>query len=429
MIAKRLEIDMEKVTMDASFQKDLGADDLDIYQLVYGLEEEFGSDVPDEVANEFKTVRDIYVFLGGQSINDGRQNGKENEEKYSSSAIPSLPLIKEYSAPDIPSFSDILGGMTYLAVKGLKKTVIGPAIQALKEDDDKHDKQYHKRSIPQMAAPGQNFGPPDNLLNKLETLTGLQKVKSEVNTLVNIIKVRKMREEQGLKQPPMSLHLVFSGNPGSGKTTVARILGEIYKKLGILKKGHFTETDRAGLVGQYIGHTAEKVHDVVNKALDGILFIDEAYALTPSEGAGQDYGFEAVDTLLKLMEDNRDRLVVIVAGYPDLMKQFLQSNPGLKSRFNTFIHFEDYNPSELYEIFSKMCQEYQYKLSDDASFYVKKHFEKMYEQRSNDFANGRDVRNYFEKVLQRQSNRLASAKKNQMKNDLVTFELEDVQFE
>jgi SpoVK/Ycf46/Vps4 family AAA+-type ATPase len=261
------------------------------------------------------------------------------------------------------------------------------------------------------------------LLAKLQTLVGLQKVKDEVNTLINATKIRKMREEQRLKQSPMSLHLVFSGNPGTGKTTVARILAKIYQELGVLKKGHLVEVDRSGLVAGYVGQTALKVQEVVSKAIGGILFIDEAYSLTVNRGES-DFGIEAVDTLIKIMEDNRDKLIVIVAGYSELMEQFLLSNPGLKSRFNTFIHFDDYNSSELYDIFVRLCKEYNYKLSSEATNYIQKYFEKIYTQRKTNFANGRDVRNYFEKVMKKQSNRLVTDR-NVTRDELLTFELVD----
>ena len=181
---------------------------------------------------------------------------------------------------------------------------------------------------------------------ELDELIGLVSVKNEVKSLANYVKVQKMREEKGLKTPKMSYHLVFTGSPGTGKTTVARIVARIYKDLGILKKGHLVETDRSGLIGQYVGQTAPRVNAVCDSALNGVLFIDEAYAINQGDNKN-DYGDEAVATLLKRMEDDRDRLVVIVAGYTDEMKKFINSNPGLQSRFNRYINFPDYASAEL----------------------------------------------------------------------------------
>ena len=186
---------------------------------------------------------------------------------------------------------------------------------------------------------------------ELDDLIGLNSVKKEVRSLANFVKLQKQREAQGLKTAKVSYHLVFYGSPGTGKTTVARIVGRIYKDLGVLKKGHTVETDRAGLCGEYVGKTGPKTDTVISKALDGVLFIDEAYSLVPEGGAGNDYGQEAISTILKRMEDYRDRLVVIVAGYKDEMQRFIDSNPGLQSRFNRYIDFPDYSGTELVEIF------------------------------------------------------------------------------
>lgn len=261
----------------------------------------------------------------------------------------------------------------------------------------------------------------DEYLDELNRLVGLEKVKKDVNSLINLVQIRKIREERGISQPAMSLHLVFSGNPGTGKTTVARLLSKIYHEIGLLSKGHLVECDRSSLVGGYVGQTAIKTQDVIQKALGGILFIDEAYSLASS--SENDYGQEAINTILKAMEDNRDDLIVIVAGYPALMDNFLNSNPGLESRFNKFIYFDDYDDEQLYEIFMLMADEASLKLDEPAEQYLKEYLKKMYETRSKNFANGRSVRNFFEEVLTAQANRLAP------KEDITDEELNTLTYE
>lgn len=263
----------------------------------------------------------------------------------------------------------------------------------------------------------------DSLMEELNSLIGLKSVKKNLSNLINLVKIRKLREEMGLKTPDMSLHLVFSGNPGTGKTTVARLLARIYHQLGVVSKGQLVEVDRAGLVEGYVGQTAQKTSKVCDEAMGGILFIDEAYTLTNSEG--QDFGQEAVDTILKRMEDNRADFVVIVAGYTDQMQDFIESNPGLKSRFNKFIEFPDYTGEELYKIYDLMCLSQDYLMTKEADEYVKKHLAEIAEASEENFANAREVRNYFERCVERQASRVVTEDVIDA-NSLTTLRIEDV---
>ena len=247
----------------------------------------------------------------------------------------------------------------------------------------------------------------EEAMAELDSLIGLDVVKKDVDSLVNLVKVRTLRKERGLKCPELSLHLVFSGNPGTGKTTVARIVGKIFSALGLLSKGHLIEVDRSGLVAGYVGQTAIKTQEVIQKALGGVLFIDEAYTLAP-ENADKDFGQEAIDTILKAMEDHRDDFVVIVAGYASLMPRFIDSNPGLKSRFNKYLFFEDYNGEQLYEIFLRRVKSNDYRLDEKADQSIREHLEELYEDRDENFGNARDVRNLFERIVANQANRVAA---------------------
>jgi len=264
----------------------------------------------------------------------------------------------------------------------------------------------------------------DELLAELDSLIGLDGVKREVHSLINLIKVRKLREQHDLKVMDMSFHMVFTGNPGTGKTTVARLVARIYKQLGFLSSGQLIETDRSGLVAGYVGQTAGKVTEVVKSALGGILFIDEAYALA-RKGMDNDFGREAIDTLVKLMEDNRDDLVVIVAGYTDEMHDFLTSNPGLISRFNKYIDFPDYTDDELMAILAMNAKKQGYVIADAANAVVRSMLEEMTVSDRLDFGNARGMRNTLEKLVQAQANRLANTAEEITKDMLCEITEQD----
>ena len=285
-------------------------------------------------------------------------------------------------------------------------------------------------AAPQQAANAQPEAeeetPPEDINDlkaELNELIGLEGVKREVNNLINIVTVYKLRKQNGLKTVDMSLHMVFSGNPGTGKTMIARLMSRIYKSLGMLKKGHLVEVDRSGLVAGYVGQTATKTSAAIEKALGGVLFIDEAYAL--NNKSENDFGQEAIDTLLKAMEDHRDDLVVIVAGYDGLMDQFIHSNPGLESRFNRYMHFDDYNADEMLAILDLQLKKGQYQLTEEARAAVKDYIVAA-NTSSIAFGNARGVRNIFERLLVQQANRLAAGGEV-TKDDLMTITAEDVE--
>jgi stage V sporulation protein K len=260
-------------------------------------------------------------------------------------------------------------------------------------------------------------------IDKLQLLIGLDTVKSIVQELVNIAKIGQIQAQVGIKAPTITRHLVFTGSPGTGKTTVARIIGEIYKDLGVLSKGHFIEVDRAGLVGEYLGQTAPKTANVIQSAMGGVLFIDEAYSLVPKDKSDM-YGQEAISTLLKMMEDHRDDLVVIVAGYQEEMQRFIQSNPGLKSRFSKSIHFEDYSVKELTRIFQEGCKQYGYIVGPETVGALYRLIS-QFETKIGELGNGRFVRNIFDRCVANQCNRLVTLNKPSEK-ELKTFQPSDI---
>jgi len=250
----------------------------------------------------------------------------------------------------------------------------------------------------------------EKVLKELNDLVGLAEVKNDVSELINLLEIQKKRSKQGLKNVEITLHTVFLGPPGTGKTSVARLLSRIFKHLGFLSKGQMYETDREGLVAGYVGQTATKVDAAVESSLGGVLFVDEAYALTQN-AFGNDYGAEAVNTLLKRMEDHREDLAVVVAGYTEPMKIFIESNPGLRSRFNRYFYFSHFTPAELFQIFESFCLKSDFIISDDAKEKLIDTFDLLYESKNESFGNARVVRNLFEKCVQNQANRIVKSKK------------------
>lgn len=259
----------------------------------------------------------------------------------------------------------------------------------------------------------------EDAMKKLDTLIGLDNVKAEIETLTNMVIINRLRTKKGLPKIKTSRHLIFTGNPGTGKTTIARILSEIYSSLGVLSKGHFVEASRADLVGEYVGQTAQKTQELIKRSLGGILFIDEAYAL--AQGGIEDYGKEAIAELLKEMENNRDDLIVILAGYTKEMKELISMNPGLSSRFNKYIHFEDYTPEELLNIFKSLLLKHEFEIPRELDNICLNYFTNTNKET---LANARGVRNIYEKTIEKQANRIVK-QRLVSKKDLQKITIED----
>ena len=270
--------------------------------------------------------------------------------------------------------------------------------------------------------------PETDPMEDLNELIGLTGIKHDVRELYDFTKIQKLRKDAGMKTVPVSMHLVFTGNPGTGKTTVARILARLYKQIGVLSTGQLVECDRSGLVAGYVGQTAVKTQKKIEEAMGGVLFVDEAYSLARSADQGTDFGQEAIDTILKAMEDHRDEFVVIVAGYTKPMETFIHSNPGLQSRFNKFIEFPDYTVDELLAIFDLNCRKYEYVPDPEAREQVKTLLMLRKAQMPENFANAREVRNLFETIITNQARRIAVLE-HPTKEEMQKITLEDLRDE
>lgn len=299
---------------------------------------------------------------------------------------------------------------------------IDPNTIELAENSNNYDTPIEHLSHPSTSKEEIENPITESAVEELESLIGLASVKKDVLELSSLVQLNIKRKEYNLPTVPVSLHLVFTGNPGTGKTTVARILARIYKELGVLSQGQLVEVDRSTLVAGYVGQTALKTQEKIQEAMGGILFVDEAYTLAKD---GNDFGQEAIDTILKAMEDKRDEFVVIVAGYPDLMHDFVNSNPGLKSRFNKYFYFEDYTADELYEIFMDFCNKYSYHLDSKADEKIREIIKKMIQEKDTTFANARDIRNIFERTISKQSTRVAKMR-HFSKHDALLIKAEDL---
>ena len=325
---------------------------------------------------------------------------------------------------------DLIRSMTERNLRSMDTDFWGTPLM---ENRTARPQKTEKTEEPEKAAPQTQAAKPEekeeippkekieDLLAELDSYVGMDAIKTEVRSLINMVQVYKLRREHDLPTTDMSLHMVFSGNPGTGKTTVARIMSRIYHSLDILSKGQLVEMDRSGLVAGYVGQTALKTQKVIEKAMGGVLFIDEAYALNGK--SENDFGQEAIDTILKAMEDHRDDLVVIVAGYTELMDRFIHSNPGLESRFNRFLMFEDYTPEQMVAIFKMQCKKGCYVLAQGTEELVRDFIAE--ESADDSFGNARGVRNLFEHILVAQNNRLAKME-NVTRDDLMQILPDDV---
>ena len=366
-----------------------------------------------------KYLKNVYDDFFGPVL-DGVKEGIKETKKTRKNADPEASLKQAEDA--LSEARRLFGQDVKDFLTPEEKASLGIAEEKKKEDKEKPEPPVQEAAAPQdpPAAPAE---PERDPMEELEELIGLATIKHDVKELMDFVKIQKMRKDQGLRSVPVSLHLVFTGNPGTGKTTVARIISRLYRQIGVLSKGQLVEVDRSGLVAGFVGQTALKCQDKIKEAMGGVLFIDEAYALIGDER--DTFGQEAVDTILKAMEDHRDDLVVIVAGYTAPMEKFINSNPGLKSRFNKYIEFPDYTIDELEAIFNMNCSRYDYKVDEMAKPQIRAQIVSRKFKELENFANAREVRNMFEEIITNQARRV-SMMENPSAEDMMLITVDDL---
>ncbi len=382
----------------------------------------------DQLGRAFsRVIVDTFNDLGTEfTIGNGNGSTVTEISNLSNYVIMLNNFLKEFGLYNVGNAGELISADSIHAAK-LRGSFRNPKSVTGSQSGKKTDGKSSEQTVAPKVKEDEKPKTLEELMEELDSLIGLDAVKQDLTNLINLVKVRKMREERGMKQPDITLHLVFSGNPGTGKTTVARLLAKIYKALGVVSGGQLVEVDRSDLVVGYIGQTAAKTAEVIDSAIGGILFIDEAYTLTAGKDE-KDFGKEALDTLLKRMEDNRDDLIVIVAGYTEQMEEFVNSNPGLKSRFNKNIFFKDYSGEELYKIFESMCKKQEYSPDDEAAAYIQRYLNTRARAHEPNFANAREVRNYIERCIERQASRIVT-EKDVSDDRLRTLTLSDCQEE
>ncbi len=355
---------------------------------------------------------DSYPFYLRESINRKMEtviSGINRMNKSTEKNLKSLEYLIKHDIEHDTKYADKMASLFYEYSQCLLKAdgvLDGDEELKLKSVSELIQKISHSK-VTSSEKPVEGVETIEQVMEKINALVGMDNIKDEIKSFINFVSIRGERDKRKLPVTPLSLHAVFYGPPGTGKTTIARLLGRVYKALGLLQSGHLIETDRAGLVAGFVGQTAIKTDELVTKAKDGVLFIDEAYTLVP-ENSSNDFGRESIDTILKRMEDMREGFAVIAAGYTDEMERFIDSNPGLKSRFSRYFYFNHYTPEELLKIFNIFADNVEFKLSSEAESKLKELITHFYNIRSKSFGNARFVRNVFDKIVQNQADRLAS---------------------